>query len=350
MQQTNDKPQTENGKPKTADILIVGQGLAGSLLAWELHLKGISFAVVDEGLAVTSSRIAAGMFNPINTKRFTVTPDAEKAIGDALELYRSMERELGISIVEMRNIYNVFGNVKEGNDYTLKADDPFFQQYTNPHPVAEDHVIQPFGAFEVGLSGRVDVRKMLDAIRVFIAERYLLLEETFDYNLLIHGNGHWNYKDIAAQQVVFCEGHKANLNPFFPDINIVPCKGDVLEIDAPGFNPSRVVKKGIYLVPLGEGKFKAGSTYKWHNADEQAHEADKAELAQKISELMDVPFTVTSHQTAIRPTTRTRETFIKTHPEHPTLHAINGLGTKGVINGVGFVKAFLKQYPGLKSL
>jgi len=350
MQHSNHKPQTENGKPQSADVLIVGQGLAGSLLAWELHLRGVPFAVVDEGLAITSSRIAAGMFNPINTKRFTVTADAEKTISEALELYRSMEQGLGISIVEMRNIYNVFGNVKEGNDYTLKTDDPFFKKYTNAFPVEEPHVIQPFGAFEVGLSGRVDVKKMLDALRVFIAEHYQLLEETFDYNLLVHGNGSWNYKDIAARQVVFCEGYKANLNPFFPDINIVPCKGDVLEIEAPGFNPSRVVKKGIYLVPLGNGKFKAGSTYKWHNADEHAYEADKAELVQKITELMDVPFTVALHQTAIRPTTRTRETFIKTHPEHPTLHAINGLGTKGVINGVKFVKEFMKQYTGRTDL
>jgi glycine oxidase len=338
---TNEQ-QTENNKLKTVNFLIVGQGLAGSLLAWELHLRGLTFAIVDEGLDITSSRIAAGMFNPINTKRFTVAYDAERAIGEALELYRSIERELGISLVEMRNIYNVFGNVKEGNDYTLKADDPFFKQYTNAHPADEDHVIQPYGAFEVGLSGRVDVRKMLDALKTFIADKYTYLEETFEYSQLQQNNSNnWSYKHIAAPQVVFCEGYKANLNPFFPDINIVPCKGDVLEITAPGFTPSRVVKKGIYLVPLGDGKFKAGSTYKWHNADEQAHEADKIELEQKISELIDVPFTVTSHQTAIRPTTRTRETFIKTHPEHSTLHAINGLGTKGVINGVRFVKEFL---------
>ena len=59
-------------KKQTVNFLIIGQGLAGSLLAWELHKKGYSVAAVDEGLPNTSSKIAAGMFNPINTKRFTV--------------------------------------------------------------------------------------------------------------------------------------------------------------------------------------------------------------------------------------------------------------------------------------
>jgi glycine oxidase len=340
----NNKQQTENSKPKTVDVLIVGQGLAGSLLARELHAKGVSIAVVDEGAAVTSSKIAAGMFNPINTKRFTVTAHAEKVIGEALEVYKAIESELGVSIVHMQNIYNVFGNVKESNDLSLKSDHPFFQKYTNQHPVAEEHVIQPYGAFEVGLSGWVDVKTMLEAIRNLIATQYHLLEEKLEYHLLTPIESRWQYKDIIADTVVFCEGYKGNQNPFFENLNIIPCKGDVLEFEAPGFNPSRVIKKGIYIVPLGSGKFKAGSLYKWENGNEQIHESDKAELEQKIAELIDVPFTIITQYTAIRPTTKTRESFIKTHPQYSNMHVINGLGTKGVINGVQCVKEWMRTF------
>lgn len=328
---------------KTVNVLIVGQGLAGSLLAWELHSRGISVAVVDEGAAVTSSRIAAGMFNPINTKRFTVTANAEQAIGDALKVYRSIEQAIKIPIVHMQNIYNVFGNVKESNDLSLKSDHPFFRQYTNEHPATEDHVIQPYGAFEVKLSGWIDVKAMLDGMRNLIAEQHFLLEEKLEYNLLTPNNDHWLYKNIIADSVVFCEGYKGNQNPFFENLNIIPCKGDVLEFESQDFKPSRVIKKGIYIVPLGNQKFKAGSLYKWKNDDVQTHESDKAELTQKIAELIDVPFTVTAQYTAIRPTTKTRESFIKTHPQYHNMHVINGLGTKGVINGVVCVKEWMKR-------
>lgn len=335
------KPATTNPKQQAVTYLIVGQGLAGSLLAWELHRNGISFATVDEGMAITSSRIAAGMINPVNPKRFTVPANAEQLISDALEVYRSMEEDLCISIIHLQNIYIVFGNVKESNDLTLKSDHPFFQRYTNTEPVTEAHVIQPYGAFEVGLSGWIDVKQMLDSLRKFIATTYELVEETFDYNQLKQVDGSWSYKHITAKHVVFCEGHKASANPFFPDLHIIPCKGDVVEFTAPGFDPTRVIKKGIYIVPLGNHTFKAGSSYKWENGDEQLHQEDKAELVQKITELIDVPFSVTAHYTAIRPTTKTKETVVRTHAGYPTMHAINGLGTKGVTNGVKCVKTFI---------
>lgn len=339
----NIKQETSNYKQQTTNFLVVGQGLAGSLLAWELFRKGFSVVVVDEGAEITSSKIAAGMFNPINTKRFTVSSKAETVIPEALEVYRSMEKELGISIIHEQPIYNVFGNNKEANDYTTKGDHPFFKQYTNADPLPEKHILQPFGAFEVALSGWIDLKAMLAAIRSFIAAKSILLEEKFEYDLLKQEDGKWIYKNITVDSVVFCEGFKANKNPFFPDLNIIPCKGDVLEFEAPLLHPTRVIKKGIYIVPLGDGRFRCGSTYKWENADTQPYPVDREELEQKIKELIDVPFTIISHKVAVRPTTKTRETIIARHPSHSTMYVLNGLGTKGVINGVKAVKLFLED-------
>lgn len=343
QQTENPIQQTANPKPKTVNTLIVGQGLAGSLVAWELMRKGESVAVVDEGLPVTSSKIAAGMFNPINTKRFTVSNHAEANINDALAIYASIEKELGIELIHRQHIYNVFGNTKEGNDLTLKLDHPFFQQYTNSNPVREAHIIQPFGAFEVGLSGWVDVKKMLWALRNHLAITQVMLEEVFDYTRLTFENGTWNYKDIEATSVVFCEGYKANENPFFPELTIIPCKGDVLEFDAPDLHLTRVVKKGIYIVSIGEGKFKCGSLYKWENDDTTLQQADYDELKQKIESLIDVPFTITKHEAAVRPTTKTRDTLFLKHATLPNMYVVNGLGTKGVINGVKVVMQLLEH-------
>jgi glycine oxidase len=336
-------PDTQATSPVTVNALIVGQGLAGSLVCWELHRNGQSVAVVDEPLPVTSSKIAAGMFNAINTKRGSVMPNAERMLDEAIEMYRSMETELGIQIVNLKNIYNVFGNVKESNDLSLKADHPFFQAHTNYDPTPEPHVIQPYGAFEVSKTGWIDMKQMLAGIRKFVADTYTLREEHFDYPALRHVNNRWEYRNISAERIVFCEGYRARQNPFFTDINIIPCKGDVLEFEAPGLHPSRVIKKGIYIVPLGDGKFKAGSLYKWENEDETPHAADRIELEQKISSLIDMPFTVTAHHTAIRPTTKTRDTIVVPHPELPEMFLLNGLGTKGVVNGVKVVKAFMKM-------
>jgi glycine/D-amino acid oxidase-like deaminating enzyme len=304
--------------------------------------RGKSIAVVDEGLPVTSSKIAAGMFNPINTKRFTVSNTAEANIRDALAVYESMEKALHLELIHHQHIYNVFGNTKEGNDYSLKLDHPFFKQYTDRNPAREAHIIQPFGAFEVGLSGWIDLRKLLEGVRNHIATNHLLIEDVFDYTHLNHNDQGWQYQGITAQHVVFCEGYKANGNPFFPELNIIPCKGDVLEFEAPELQLSRVVKKGIYIVALGDGKFKCGSLYKWENDDTTPQPADCEELKHKIASLIDVPFTITKHETAVRPTTKTRDTLLLQHVTLPNLFVVNGLGTKGVINGVKVVRQLIE--------
>ena len=53
------------------DYLIVGQGLAGSALAWELMQRGRSVVVYDERVRNRASAFAAGIFNPITGKYMT---------------------------------------------------------------------------------------------------------------------------------------------------------------------------------------------------------------------------------------------------------------------------------------
>ena len=54
---------------KSADYIIVGQGLAASLLAHDLLEKNKSVLIVDKPHAAMASKVAAGLFNPIGVKR-----------------------------------------------------------------------------------------------------------------------------------------------------------------------------------------------------------------------------------------------------------------------------------------
>lgn len=321
--------------------LIVGQGIAGSLLGWELHRLGKSVMVCDEGKLNTSSKIAAGMFNPINTKRFTVTANPDEAFKVAMELYHSIETVLNIHLIHHSPIYNVFGNIKESNDYSLKLDHPFFAKYTNPNPLIEPHINQPFGAFEVGLSGWINIRLMLDGLKQFFEQQHHYRTALFDYALLKQTDEGWQYQDFVADHIVFCGGYSSLKNPFF-DAHIIPCKGDVLEFDSAELNITRTIKKGIYVVALGNGKFKCGSLYKWENDNLDLAEDDYNELVEKLTNLITVPFSITKQLTAIRPTTKNRELMVMTHPTLPHMHLLNGLGTKGVINGVKGVRQLIQ--------
>jgi len=52
--------------------LILGQGLAGTAIAWRLWERGLPFLIVDRDEPVTSSKIAAGLLTPITGMRMSL--------------------------------------------------------------------------------------------------------------------------------------------------------------------------------------------------------------------------------------------------------------------------------------
>ena len=53
------------------DFLIVGQGIAGTVLTHTLLEQGKRILVIDEGNPSSCSKVAAGLYNPIVFKRLT---------------------------------------------------------------------------------------------------------------------------------------------------------------------------------------------------------------------------------------------------------------------------------------
>ena len=47
------------------DVVVVGQGFAGTALAWQLRWRGASVLVVDRGDPDTASKVAAGLLTPM---------------------------------------------------------------------------------------------------------------------------------------------------------------------------------------------------------------------------------------------------------------------------------------------
>ena len=111
-------------------------------------------------------------------------------------------------------------------------------------------------------------------------------------------------------------------------------RGDILTIrcDEAGAE-KRILNQNGWILPLGDGKFRAGSTYDHDFLDEKPTEAGRLEVEEKIRHILKPAFTVTDHKSAIRPIIRRSEVMMGRHPEFEDLIYFNGLGSKGVING-----------------
>jgi glycine oxidase len=332
-----------NSELKKIEYLIVGQGLAGTLLAHFLLKQNKNVLVIDDEREMTSSKIAAGMFNPISGKRMVKSKQMNTLLPFALQTYRELEELLHIHVLHQQSIYNVFGSVKEGNDLSLRLDDTDFTQHINLNPAPQQHIKQPFGSFEINGSGWVNTKLLLQKFKDRLIEQHQFYSDTFDYALLKQEDNKWLYKDYIADYIIFCEGAKGIHNPFFTNLDFQLCKGDILTIECKGLSKDRILKKGIYLVHLHDDVYKVGSTYEWNDLSETPTPSGLQTMIKKLDELIDVPYKILSHEAAIRPTTRTRETIAIQHPERKKLFMLNGLGTKGVLNGPWYVAQLLKN-------
>jgi glycine/D-amino acid oxidase-like deaminating enzyme len=86
------------------DYIIVGQGLAGTFLSWNLQRAGKKVLVIDQFRPQAASRIASGVINPITGRRMVRTWMIETLMPYAVEAYTQFGNELGASLVSQCNI------------------------------------------------------------------------------------------------------------------------------------------------------------------------------------------------------------------------------------------------------
>ena len=103
------------------DYLIIGSGLAGiSFAETALHSNKKIF-VVDCGHN-SSSKVAAGLYNPVILKRFTPVWDAQNQLLLLDEFYRNLETKLHLQFDFKKPILRKFFSIEEQNNWFIASD------------------------------------------------------------------------------------------------------------------------------------------------------------------------------------------------------------------------------------
>jgi len=313
------------------DYLIAGQGLAGSWLAWFLMQQGKRVLVADARSGAHSSRVAAGIINPVTGKKMVLTWLAGELFPFAHSIYPKLERFFGKRFFYPLPVVRVFNSAKQANDWSVKAADqeaaPFIDEDFRPDM---EQLNAPHGHAVFRYGGWLDTEIFLDEMRGYLVKHDALVERNIAYAELKLENAGVSWKGFEAESIIFCEGWKVKENPWFRHLEIYPNKGEVLTIRCPDLNDEAILNKGVFLLPLGNGFFRAGSTYEWERIDLEVTEEGRTFITTKIKRLVRLPFEVTEQQAGLRPATQDRRPFIGTHPDEKRLHIFNGLGTKGV--------------------
>lgn len=312
------------------DFLIIGQGLAGSALGYRLIREGKRVVLLDQPSKNQSSQVAAGLFNPVTGRKMVKTWKGEVLFPAITPFYQELEEITGRKFLTLQSIYRPFLSIEEQNEWMGHSSDPEMQPFLKKIEVVSQHpsLKDPFGGVMLQESGWLDIPTLLEGMATFFGER--LRQEEFKEEELIQEGGYWSYGGWKVRAIVYCNGLGAMRSRFFSFLPFAPVKGEILEVKQ-DFNPSYIVNRGVFRVPLPNGNFRLGSTYTWHDLEEGPTETAQKELLNKLMEVVPIPVDqVVAHRVGIRPATKDRKPFLGKHPAYKNVYIFNGFGAKGV--------------------
>jgi glycine oxidase len=301
---------------------IVGQGLAGTCLAWELWLRGEPFTLLDQPQPSSSTRVAAGIINPITGKNFEPSWRLAEFLPEALAHYAAIEAQLGSQIWHPMAVLRLAASPKEWAKIQAKLAAPAVA------PWVAGKVAPPTGwtgAVALRGGGRVDTVALIDRSREFFRQRgcYETATATADTATTIWCDG-------AAGLIAGRLGHHRC------------AKGEILTLRASGWDESSIrIGAGGWLVPLGGGVFRAGSTYEWNELDARPTTKGQQRVLEIIAQLGGgSDYEVTAHVAGIRPIVRQSQPLIG--PLAGGGWVFNGLGSKGALYAPGIAARLAK--------
>ena len=316
--------------------LIVGQGLAGTLIGYRLERAGHDVHYQDAPRQQAASSVAAGIVNPITGRRFVRSWRIDELLPAARALYTELETKLGVRIWHDLPLVRTLFNRGDENDWLARGGDAAYRTFLDDTPALGRIPELTYPAFSyagVRQAARVDLETLTSAYRDRLRAAGRITEKELDYADLIPGPQGVRWKSSAGtltfDRVIFCEGWRSRFNPWFNNLPVIGNKGEVLIVRTEEPVLERLFKHRVFLVPRADGTYWVGATSENGFTDESPTPRQAEYLEQRLREVLKVPFTIVEHQAAVRPTVRDRRPVIGAHPAFPSLFLFNGLGTKG---------------------
>lgn len=296
-----------------APLLIVGQGLAGTVLGHACERAGIEFEIVDAGHVGAASRVGAGIINPITGQRIVKSPGIDALRAPALRIYRDLESVLGAALVREMRVRRVFRDEAERRVFAEKAARGELAPYAKADGGGSDA-----GGFWIEGAVRIDTAALIAAARARWVRAGILREERVVLAEAL----------VRYETVIACTG--ADEAGAWGGVRCVRASGHILRIAVAGLAPDVILNGGHWVLPTEPGEARVGATYVRDGAGDAAEAL--AELERSAAALLrSARFSVLAQESGRRVTTADRLPITGRDPAERRLGILNGLGSKGTL-------------------
>lgn len=308
------------------DVLILGRGIAGAVLAEVCRMRGLSFHVYDVKREGNASMAAGGAVNPMVLRRDVPCWRASELMTLSRDFYRRWQERLGVSCWHPMPLVKIFPTPNEVKQWARAMDDPATAPFitTRPEPEIDAAPLRiTHGYGTVTDAAWLDLPMLLETQRAELIHNGELTEEHVDGTRIPVTPEGVRIGAVQGRWLVHCTG------PFDNGKGLVPVKGETLTVRIPGLHLSRMIHGGAGLLPVGGELYRVGATFKWTDVWEGPTEEARSFLLGKLGDLLKSPIEVIAQQAGVRPAARDRRPILGKVGTHEAV--LNGLGARGVM-------------------
>lgn len=327
------------------DFIIVGQGIGGTLLSYELMQLGATVKIIDALNYQSASWISGAAIHPISKKHFTTDQARIDRFDYAIQAYNGLSKLIDYDMFTKESLFYFFKDGVEEETFNDSSNNYEHLKIVSKQEAnsIETYFNTPYNFGKIQPVIQINAVALLTAYRNYLLAHHQLLEETFDFNeLKVLENG-IKYKDIKAQKIIFATGVSQKLQPYFNQLPFTENRGECLLVNIPDLPQSAIYHGPTRLIPRGGTQFWCGSNYIWEASERLPNPQWRKTQFELLNDWIKVPFEIISHQFAARPTAAGQTPFIGLHPEMKSIGIFNGLGTKGFTDGPYWAHQFAIQ-------
>ena len=171
----------QNLEKNSYDYLIIGQGLAGTILSYMLIQQGKKVLVINKHDPKSSSYIACGIFSPIAGQRIAKIWQADEITPLLPDFYQSMQRVLGVRFFHQMPYIKLIIDDELKEFARRRLSDPDYTHAIESKEYSlKGATVQ---ALEIKNTGWIDTKLLLDTYRAYLQQHDAYLEEHTRYFL-----------------------------------------------------------------------------------------------------------------------------------------------------------------------
>lgn len=312
--------------PVVHDVLILGRGIAGAVLAETCRQRGLYVHVFDKKQPGNATMAAGGAVNPVVPRRGGLCWGARLFMPWARTFYAAWEEHMGIHVWHEAPLVKLFADAQEAAHWEKAAGKPALRPFITRRPepeIDQGPFRAPWGYGTVSGAAWLDLPKLLDAQRETLLRGGALTERRVEPGEIREEADGIRAGDAKGRWLVDCTG------PFSGAPGLVPVKGETLTVRIPGLRLTRLVHGRTGLLPLGGDLFRAGSTFAWTDVWAGPTAQARDWMLARLGEMLELPMEVVDARAGVRPAARDRKPVLGL--AGPRRAVINGLGARGVM-------------------